>query len=134
MSSAAPRWIAALVAGLSSALIMYGVFLSDGRPFPYHQRVADVQLAFRMIPVELLVGLLVGAWVYWLFGRPRLSAPRPDVQERMVERFAHRRGGTFTLGELETQSPLSAEQARQVVAALQRAGRLRREGDTYRLP
>ncbi len=134
MNAAAPRWTAALVAGLSSTLIMYGVFLSDGRPFPYHQRVPDVQLALRMAPLELLIGLLVGLWVYWLFGRPRLSAPRRDVQERMVERFAHRRGGAFTLGELETQSPLSAEQARQVVTELLGSGRLRREGETYRLP
>lgn len=134
MKVSAPRLIAALVAGLSSVLIMYGIFLSDGRPFPYHNRVPDVALALRMMPLELLIGLLVGLWVYWLFGRRQFSAPRTDVQQRMVERFAHRRGGAFTLTELETQSPLSAEQARQVVTELLGSGRLRREGELYRLP
>lgn len=133
MKTAAPRLIASLVAGLASALILYGVFLSDGRPFPYHNRVPDAELAFKMIPLELLVGLLVGWLVYRLFGRRQAAAPRSDIQERMVYRFAHRQGGVFTLPELETQSPLSAEQARQVVGKLLEAGRLSREGETYRL-
>ncbi len=133
MKTAAPRLIASLVAGLATALILYGVFLSDGRPFPYHHRVPDIELAFKMIPLELFVGLLIGLLVYWLFGRRQATTPRRDTQQRMVYRFAHRRGGAFTLPELETQSPLSAEQARQVVAELLEAGRLRREGETYRL-
>ncbi|TSA84515.1 hypothetical protein FNU79_11185 [Deinococcus detaillensis] len=133
MKTAAPRLIASLVAGLATALILYGVFLSDGRPFPYHNRVPDAELAFKMIPLELLIGLLIGWLVYGLFGRRQAAAPRRDIQERMVYRFAHRRGGAFTLPELETQSPLSAEQARQVVEKLLEAGRLSREGETYRL-
>lgn len=133
MNFAAPRLISSCVAGLASALIMYGVFLSDGRPFPYHNRVPNVELAFKMIPLELLIGLVVGALVYWLFGRRQAAAPRIDVQQRMVYRFAHRRGGSFTLPELETQSPLSAEQARQVVNELLEAGRLKLEGEQYRL-
>ncbi|WP_161882547.1 hypothetical protein [Deinococcus alpinitundrae] len=133
MKSAAPRLLAALVAGLASALIMYAVFLSDGRPFPYHHRVPDTELAYKMIPLELLTGLLMGGLVSWLFGRRQASAPRADVQERMLYRFAHRQGGVFTLPELETRSPLSAAQARQVVKDLLDAGRLVREGDTYRL-
>jgi hypothetical protein len=133
MNAAIPRLIAALVAGLGTALILYGVFLSDGRPFPYHNRVADYQLAFNMIPVELLVGALVGWIVYRLFGGRATQAARSDIQERMVYRFAHRRGGQFTLPELETQSPLSPEQARRAVAALVAEGRLKAEGETYRL-
>ncbi|UWX62813.1 hypothetical protein [Deinococcus rubellus] len=133
MKTAAPRLLASLVAGLSSALIMYGIFLSDGRPFPYHNRVPDVELAYRMIPLELLIGALVGGLVSWLFGRRQASAPRSDVQERMLYRFAYRQGGVFTLPELETQSPLSAEQARQVVERLLTAGRLKQEGETYHL-
>ena len=133
MNASLPRWIASLVAGLGSALIMYGVFLSNGRPFPYHNRVPDVELAFKMLPLELLIGLLTGLLVYWLFGKRQAAAPRADVQERMVQRFAHRRGGAFTLAELETGSPLSAEQAQTKVGEMLDAGRLRLEGETYRL-
>ena len=134
VKSAAPRWLAALVAGLSSALIMYAVFLSDGRPFPYHHRVPDVELAYKMIPLELLTGLLVGGLVFWLFGRRQASAPRS------------RRAGAHALPlrappgrdaspcrNSKASSPLSAEQARQVVGRLTEAGRLVREGDSYRL-
>ena len=128
-----PRLIASLVSGLGSALIMYGVFLADGRPFPYHNRVPDAELAFRMLPLELLIGLAAGVLVFWLFGRRQATPPRADVQERMVQRFAHRRGGVFTLAELENGSPLSAEQAEVKVAEMLQAGRLRREGERYRL-
>ena len=131
MNASLPRWIAALVAGLATTLIMYGVFLSDGRPFPYRNRIPDTELAFKMIPLELLIGLLVGLLVYWLFGRRQATAPRTDVQERMVYRFAHRKGGTFTLAELESGSPLSAEQAQEKVAEMLQAGRLHREGEQY---
>ncbi|WP_293912017.1 hypothetical protein [Deinococcus sp.] len=133
MNAKVPRFIAALVAGLGTALILYGVFLSDGRPFPYHHRFADAALAFNMIPVELLGGALIGWMVYWLFGGRATQAARSDIQERMVERFAHRRGGQFTLPELETQSPLSPEQARAAVATLSAQGRLSVDGETYRL-
>ena len=133
MNAALPRLIASLVAGLGTALILYGVFLSDGRPFPYHNRVADYQLAFNMIPVELLGGLIVGLIVHRLFGGRATQAGRSDIQERMVYRFAHRRGGQFTLPELESQSPMTSEQARVAVATLVTQGRLQVEGETYRL-
>ena len=82
---------------------------------------------------KVLIGLAVGWLVYRLFGERQRQAPRSDVQERMLYRFAHRRGGAFSLPELESGSPLSAEQARQAVDRLLAAGRLSREGERYRL-
>lgn len=125
-----PRLFAAVVAGLAAALIAYGVVLSHGKPFPLH-RVGDSALAYRLIPLELFAGLLVGLAVYHLFGRQ--SAPRPDIQQRMVLRFAHRQGGFFTLQELSQHSPLEPSQARAVVLDMLDAGLLRQEGEGYRL-
>lgn len=125
-----PRIIAALVAGFASALIAYGVVLSHGKPFPLH-RVGDAALAYRLIPLELFVGLLVGLAFYNLFGRQ--TKPRADIQQRMVLRFAHRHGGFFTLEQLSNTSPLEPEQARAVVAQMLESGQLQRDGEGYRL-
>lgn len=99
------------------------------------QTFADPNLATRLIPLELGVGLLAAALVWRLFGqrvaRAEAGQERPDVQERMVLRFAHRSGGRFTLRDLAERSPLSAEQAREVVARMQEQGQLRREGESW---
>ncbi|GBF05225.1 hypothetical protein DAERI_030391 [Deinococcus aerius] len=97
------------------------------------ERVADPDLALRMVPVALLIGVLV-AWLVWrAFGSRVGSAERGDVQERMVLRLAYRKGGQFTLGDLGASSPLSEEQARAVTRRMLESGRLTREGDTFRL-
>lgn len=102
------------------------------------QQVAAPELASRLIPLELLLGAVAGGLVWWLFGqrvaRAESGNERPDVQERMVLRFAHRRGGHFTLRDLGESSPLSAEQAREVTARMLERGQLRREGEDYTLP
>ena len=78
--------------------------------------------------------LLVGALVWWAFSRRQSGTPRTDIQERMVYRLAHRKGGRFTLDDLRAASPLTDEQARAVTARLLDLGRLTRDGDTFRLP
>ncbi|MFD1730946.1 hypothetical protein ACFSC4_07415 [Deinococcus malanensis] len=97
------------------------------------QQVGDPALAARLWPLELLVGLLIAVLVWRLFARQLSTGPRPDIQERMVERLAHRLGGRFTLADLNRSSPLSDEQARAVTARLLEQGRLTRSGDTFEL-
>lgn len=102
------------------------------------ERLAAPDLALQLIPLEVLVGVLFGALVWWAFGRraARMDAgrERPDVQQRMVMRFAHRHGGHFTLRDLSEKSPLNAEQARVTVTTMLERGQLRREGEGYVLP
>lgn len=96
-------------------------------------QIADPELALRMLPVAALIGLLVGALVWRLFGSRVGRAGADDVQERMVLRLAYRRGGTFTLGDLRADSPLSEEQGQAVTRRMLEAGRLTRDGDRFRL-
>ena len=126
------RGVLSAVAGLGAALILYGVAYSHGNP---HGGVPDPVLAARLIPLELLLGLLAGLRVYRLFGHRQAQPPRADSQERMVTRLALRRGGQFTLAELSEATPLTAQQAREVVGRMRAAGQLRaEEGGSYRLP
>ncbi|MFC4426018.1 hypothetical protein [Deinococcus navajonensis] len=97
------------------------------------QQVGDPTAAAQWWPAEVLVGLLVAVLVWNIFSRQLRTGPRPDVQERMALRLAHRLGGRFTLTDLERISPLTAEQARAVTARLLAQGRLNRSGDTYEL-
>lgn len=100
------------------------------------QTFADPQLATRLIPLELGLGLLAAYAVWQVFGRriqQSEGGERPDIQERMVLRFAHRVGGPFTVQELTERSPLSAEQAREVVTRMLERGDLRHEGEGYAL-
>ncbi len=101
------------------------------------QSVADPLLATRLMPLEVLLGVLAGLAVWWFFGQRAARAAgesRPDLQERMVLRFAHRHGGRFTLRDLSTRSPLSAQQAREVTGRMLEAGQLCREGELLCLP
>lgn len=95
-------------------------------------QVGDPALAARLIPLAALLGVVVGALVWRLFSA-QAARPAVSAQERMVERFAHRNGGRFTLDDLSARSPLSGEQARAATARLTASGRLTRDGDTYRL-
>lgn len=98
------------------------------------ERVADPDLATRLLPLELLIGVGAGLLIWHLFGRRTQQAgARGDIQERMVRRFAYRRGGRFTLQELATGSPLEGEQARAVTARMLERGELQREGEGFRL-
>lgn len=102
------------------------------------QTFAVPDVAVRLVPMELLIGLLVGALVWWLFGRRMGRAlggqERPDVQERMVYRLAHRKGGHFTLADLSAGSPLTPAQAQAVTRHMVQTGRLLQGGDgVYRL-
>lgn len=122
--------VLSVIATLSVFLIAYGVVYNLGRPRNPHP---DPLLAARLIPLELLLGLLAGVLAYRAFGRRQVTAPRPDTQERMVTRLALRRGGRFTLLELAESSPLTETQAREVLGRMLETGRLNRDGDAYRL-
>ena len=113
------------------------VAAAKARALEVAQTFADPAFATRMLPVALLIGVAAAALVWTLFGRRVERAAgggeRPDVQERMVLRFAYRSGGQFTLRDLSEKSPLTHDQAREVTGRMLERGQLRREGDGYRL-
>nr|WP_249391349.1 hypothetical protein [Deinococcus sp. QL22] len=165
------RWGLSVIAGLSAALIAFGVIYVQGdlggvmrflrargdlrdiiasgagaaevaaakaQALAVAQSFAVPDVAVRLVPLELLIGLMVGAFVWWLFGRRVGRAlggnERPDVQERMVYRLAHRKGGRFTLADLSASSPLTPAQAQAVTRHMVQTGRLLNDGDgIYRL-
>ncbi|MFC6591280.1 hypothetical protein ACFP81_04080 [Deinococcus lacus] len=94
--------------------------------------VAAPELAVSLLPLAGLLGV-VAAWLAWQAFGWAAQAQRPDLQERMVYRLAYRMGGQFTLSDLAAASPLTREQAGQVLARMQAAGQLQRDGETYRL-
>lgn len=124
------RLFLSLVAGLGAALVAYGMVYTHGNPRPAE---GDPLLAFRLIPLELLAGVLVGWLVYRSVGARIGMSPRDDIAERMVLRLAMRRGGRFTLEDLVQASPLTESQAREVLARLQSHGRLSEDGGRYQL-
>lgn len=127
------RALLTLTAGIGSALVAYAIVFTHGDPRPER---GDPELAFRLLPLELLIGVIVAFLVYRAVGRRHGLAPRTDVAERMVLRLAHRRGGRFTVSDLVQDSPLTEPQARETLTRMLDAGRVRAEGgtpDTYRL-
>ena len=91
--------------------------LADAAAYP--------DLALKLWPVALLLGLLTGSMVWVFFGSRAGRAEASDVQERMLLRLAYRLGGRFTLGDVATASPLNEAQAIHAVRRLREAGRLR---------
>ena len=124
------RPVLSVIAALTIFLLSYGAVYNLGRPRNPHP---DPLLAARLIPLELLLGLLAGWLAYRAFGRREGQAPRPDTQERMVLRLALRRGGRFTRLELSESSPLTEPQATEVLERMLGAGCLHRDGEGYRL-
>lgn len=124
------RLLLSALAGLGAALLAYAIVFTHGNP---HPKAGDPTLAFQLLPLELLIGLAAGLFVYRAFGRRQTEAPREDVAERMVLRLAMRRGGRFTLDDLVNASPLTEGQARDAVRHLQERGRLREESGVYSL-
>ena len=125
-----PRSVLAALASLGTALVAYGAVYTHGNPYP---SAGDPLLAFRLLPLELLVGVLIGLLVWRAYGRAASVPPRPDAAERMVLRLAMRRGGAFDLDDLLRHSPLGEPQARGAVERLLAAGRLREGAGRYTL-
>ncbi|KQQ99470.1 hypothetical protein ASF71_13555 [Deinococcus sp. Leaf326] len=100
------------------------------------ERFVAPDLATRLVPLELLIGVAVAALMWWFFGGRSAQVGgerRPDIHERMVLRLAHRMGGQFTLNDLSERSPLSAPQAQATTERMLGRGLLRREGEAFRL-
>ncbi|AFD24818.1 hypothetical protein [Deinococcus gobiensis] len=100
------------------------------------ERFVAPDLATRLVPLELLIGLGVAVFMWWFFERRSAQVQqegRPDIHERMVLRLAHRMGGRFTLTDLSERSPLSAPQAQATTDRMLERGQLRREGEAFRL-
>ncbi|MDO4245655.1 MAG: hypothetical protein Q4C89_06505 [Deinococcus sp.] len=113
------------------------VAAAKARALEIAQGFADPAFATQMLPAALLIGVVVAALVWTLFGRRLTRAEqggeRADVQERMVLKLAYRSGGHFTLRDLEEKSPLTSQQAREVTARMLERGQLTRDGEGYRL-
>lgn len=124
------RFPLTLIAALGGALIAYGGFYNHFSP---HPKVGDHVLALKMIPLELVLGFLFGAFVYRLFGR-RLQQPnRAGSSLRMLYRLAHRMGGIVDLNQLE-RTPLEAQQVRDLLNSLEGQGKAVALGnDRYQL-
>jgi hypothetical protein len=58
------------------SLLAYAVVYNLGRPRNPHP---DPALAIRLIPLELLLGLLAGVMVFRSFGHRQRNEPRPDT-------------------------------------------------------
>ncbi|PYE56208.1 hypothetical protein [Deinococcus yavapaiensis] len=125
------RLLLSLVAGAGAALVAYAIAYTHGNP---HPNAPDPDLAFTLLPLELVVGLVVGLFTFRAFKRRQQGEPRSDIADRMVLRVAHRQGGTFTFQDVLSRSPLGEPQARHAVDRLLESGQVRRDGDTYRLP
>lgn len=123
------RPVLSVITTLSITILAYAVVYNLGRPRNPHP---DPLLAARLLPVELLLGLVAGLLAYRTFGHQLLVHQRADAEERMVTRLALRRG-SFTLRELVEASPLNEARAQWATQRMVDAGRLSRKGETYRL-
>ncbi len=124
------RPVLSVITMLSITVLSYAAIYNLGRPRNPHP---DPFLAARLLPVELLLGVLAGLLAYRTFGHQQQSQQRPDAEERMVMRLALCRCGSFTLTELFEESPLTEDQAQWATQRMVDTGRLSREGETYSL-
>ena len=122
-----PRLLAALVAGFGTALASYGAIYNHFVP---RSKNPDPQLAFNLIPLELLLGAVVGVLVFRLYSR-KLENPhgaREDIRLRMLYRLAHRSKGVVQLSDLE-RTPLESGEALNLLKVLEGQGKARDLGD-----
>ena len=127
------KWLRPVLTAVTTScmsLLAYAVVYNLGRPRNPHP---DPALAIRLIPLELLLGLLTGVIVFRSFGHRQQVEPRSDIQERMVIRSALRRGSPFTLSDVIEWSPLNDEQAQETLDRMVEAGRLAYDNSEYRL-
>jgi hypothetical protein len=115
------RVAVAVIGGFGAALVAYAIIFTHGNPRPEQ---GDPALAFRLLPLELLLGLLVGILLYRGFGRRLGGGLRTDIAERMVLRVAHRQGGRFSVEDVIQTSPLGEEQAREALGRLVASGQV----------
>jgi hypothetical protein len=113
------RFPLTLIAALGGTLIAYGGFYTHFSP---RAKVGDHALALQMIPLELLVGILFGAFVFRLFGRRFQQPNRADSSLRMLYRLAHRMNGIVDLNQLE-RTPLEPQQVRDLLNSLEGQGK-----------
>ncbi|MBC7646854.1 MAG: hypothetical protein H7095_07040 [Pseudopedobacter sp.] len=122
-----PRLLAALVAGFGTALASYGAIYNHFVP---RSKNPDPQLAFNLIPLELLLGAVVGVLVFRLYSR-KLENPhgeREDIRLRMLYRLAHRSKGVVQLSDLE-RTPLESVEVLNLLKVLEGQGKARDLGD-----
>lgn len=122
------RPVLSVITTLSITILAYAAVYNLGRPRNPHP---DPLLAARLLPLEVLLGVVAGVLAYRSFGRQLSGVQRPDAEERMVIRLALRRRGRFTLAELVEASPLTGVQAQQVTARMVDAARLSLDGGVY---
>lgn len=121
------RLLAALVAGFGTALASYGAIYNHFVP---RSKNPDPQLAFNLIPLELLLGAVVGVLVFRLYSR-KLENPhreREDIRLRMLYRLAHRSKGVVQLSDLE-RTPLESGEVLNLLKVLEGQGKARDLGD-----
>ena len=121
------RLLAALVAGFGTALASYGAIYNHFVP---RSKNPDPQLAFNLIPLELLLGAVVGVLVFRLYSH-KLENPhgeREDIRLRMLYRLAHRSKGVVQLSDLE-RTPLESVEVLNLLKVLEGQGKARDLGD-----
>lgn len=121
------RVLLTVMVGMAASLVAYGAVYNHFQP---RAGIADPILAFRMIPLELIFGLLMAFWVYRTFDtRLRAAAhPRTDIQERMLFRLLARKGGKITWKDILESSPLSEQDAQTLLQKWISEGRIREVG------
>ena len=122
-----PRLLASLVAGFGTALASYGAIYNHFVPRSKHP---DPQLAFNLIPLELLLGVVVGLLVFRLYSRKLENphGPREDIRLRMLYRLAHRSGGVVQVSTLE-RTPLESAEVLSLLKVLEGQGKARDLGE-----
>ncbi|GGJ17969.1 hypothetical protein [Deinococcus roseus] len=120
------RVLLTTMVGMAGSLVAYGAVYNHFRP---HAGIADPALAYRMVPLELLFGLLMGWWVFQAFGNKlqAAAAPRADIQERMLFRLLARKR-KITLQDIRDSSPLSEQDAQQLLQKWMAEGKIREVG------